>query len=56
MQRYLRLFLIQLRASLILRMQYRLDFLLESLLTVFWMVSALVPLVALFELRDSVAG
>ena len=56
MQRYLRLFLIQLRASLILRMQYRLDFLLESLLTVFWLVSALVPLVALFELRDSVAG
>ncbi len=54
--RYARLLWIRLRASLLLRMQYRLDFVVELVLTVFWVAAALVPLLALFELRTSVAG
>lgn len=54
--RYLRLLGVQLRASLVLRMQYRADFLLEGVLSLFWTGAALVPLMALFELRTSVAG
>lgn len=54
--RYLRLLGIQLRTSLVLSMQYRADFLLDGFIEVFWMATALVPLVAVFELRTTIAG
>jgi ABC-2 type transport system permease protein len=54
--RYLRLFAIQLRASLLLMMQYRVDFFVDVGLSVFWVVVSLVPLLVLFAQRASVAG
>lgn len=54
--RYLRLLSIQVRASTLLAMQYRADFLLDGFIEVFWMVTAVVPLYVVFRLRQSVAG
>lgn len=51
-----RVLLAQLRASLLLALQYRLDFVLQAGLGVFWSAVALVPLLVLFSLRDGVAG
>ena len=44
MARYLRLFLIQLRTSLVLGMQYRWEFLIDGALSVFWAAAAVLPL------------
>jgi ABC-2 type transport system permease protein len=54
--RYLRLLAIQIRASLLLGMQYRLDFLLDGMVEAFWMVTALVPLLVVFRMRSTIAG
>lgn len=54
--RYLRLLATQMRASLLLTVQYRADFFLEIGLALFGTASALVPLVVLFSRRSSVAG
>jgi ABC-2 type transport system permease protein len=54
--RYPRLLALQARASLLVALQYRLDFLLSFSLGLFWSASALVPLLVLFRLRDGVAG
>jgi ABC-2 type transport system permease protein len=54
--RYLKLLGIQLRASALLAMQYRLDFLLDGLMSLFWTGSALVPLLVLYGQRPTVAG
>jgi ABC-2 type transport system permease protein len=54
--RYPRLLALQARCSLLVALQYRLDFFLSFSLGVFWSVSALVPLFVLFRLRDGVAG
>jgi ABC-2 type transport system permease protein len=56
MPRYLRLLGIQLRASLLLALQYRLDFALDALMSLFWTGTALVPLIVLYDTRPSVAG
>lgn len=56
MFRYVRLFGVQLRTSLLLMMQYRVDFLLDAAMSLFWTGSALVPLLVLFGKRDSVVG
>lgn len=56
MIRYFRLLGVQLRASLLLMMQYRLDFFLDAVLSVFWLASALVPLIVLYSARPAVAG
>lgn len=56
LRRYLRLLGIQLRASLLLSMQYRFDFLLELVMVAFWSASSLVPLLVLFQMRTGVAG
>ncbi len=56
MRRYLRLLGVQLRASLLLAMQYRLDFVLDAVMSLFWTASALVPLLVLFEQRPTLAG
>ncbi len=54
--RYLNLLGSQLRASLLLAMQYRADFLLDGLVEVLWMATAIVPLFVVFQARPTVAG
>jgi ABC-2 type transport system permease protein len=54
--RYARLLLVQLRASALLGMQYRADFVLEGAVEIFWMATAVVPLLVVFGARPSVAG
>jgi ABC-2 type transport system permease protein len=56
MLRYLRLLGIQLRASTAVAMQYRLDFLVEGALALFWTGWSLVPLLVVFGRRSGVAG
>ncbi len=56
MRRYLKLFSIQLKASALLAMQYRADFLLESLVSAFWSATAVVPLWIVFQTRSEIAG
>jgi ABC-2 type transport system permease protein len=56
MPRYLRLLSIQLRASALLSLQYRLDFVLDAVMSIFWTSSALVPLLVLYSQRTTVAG
>src|SRR4051794_4665823 len=56
MSRYFRLLGIQLRTSLLLGLQYRWDFALEGLLEAFWTITALVPLVVVYQDRRSIAG
>jgi ABC-2 type transport system permease protein len=56
MLRYLRLLGIQLRASAAVAMQYRLDFLVEGALALFWTGWSLVPLLVIFGRRTGVAG
>jgi ABC-2 type transport system permease protein len=47
---------IQLRASALLALQYRLDFVLDAVMSLFWTGSALVPLMVLYAQRATVAG
>ncbi|MEI8255429.1 MAG: ABC-2 family transporter protein, partial [Deltaproteobacteria bacterium] len=56
MRRYLRLLAVQLRASILLSLQYRADFLIHAVLSVFWTATAIVPLAVLFQRRGTVAG
>lgn len=56
MLRYARLLLIQLRTSALLGMQYRLDFVLDAAMTLFWTASSLVPLLVLFHQRSDIGG
>lgn len=57
MKRYLQLFWIQLRASLLLAMQYRYEFIVDMVISVFWTATALVPLFVVFTgERPSVGG
>jgi ABC-2 type transport system permease protein len=55
-KRYLRLLWMQLRASLLLTLQYRADFVLDGFVEVFWMATAIVPLLVVYRMRASVAG
>ena len=54
--RYVKLFGIQVRTSLLLGIQYRYDFLIEGLLSLFWIGTALVPLFVIFGDRPQIAG
>lgn len=56
MRRYLRLLLVQLRTSALLAMQYRGDFFLDALVSNFNSVTALIPLLVVFQERQSFAG
>ncbi len=56
MRRYLHLFWIQLRASLATAMQYRIDFLFDGVMSLWWMIWTLVPLFLVFGGRAAVAG
>jgi ABC-2 type transport system permease protein len=54
--RYLRLFGVQLRASALIAVQYRYDFLVDGAISLFWTATALVPLFVVFGRREEVAG
>ncbi len=56
MLRYLRLLGIQLRASATVAMQYRIDFLVQGALALFWTGWSLVPILVVFGNRRGVAG
>lgn len=56
MGRYLTLLGIQLRASLTSQLQYRFDFVVEGLMTAFWAVVTVTPLLVVYGDRQSVAG
>ncbi|MDQ3341344.1 MAG: ABC-2 family transporter protein [Myxococcota bacterium] len=56
MRRYLRLAAVQARISAAAGMAYRSDFLIEGVMTVAWAALTLLPLVVLYDGRDSVAG
>jgi ABC-2 type transport system permease protein len=56
MSRYLRLLAIQLRASTTIALQYRVEFLGEGALALFWSLWSLVPLLVVFGHRPAVAG
>lgn len=56
MARYLRLLAVQVRASVLLTLQYRVDFVVSAVLSLFWTMTAIVPLLVLFQRRGTVAG
>jgi ABC-2 type transport system permease protein len=56
LRRYLALLGVRLKASLLLGMQYRADFLVDGAISMFWTVTALVPLFVIFGQRREVAG
>lgn len=56
MRRYFQLALVQLRISASASMAYRGDFLLEGAMSLMWMGLTLLPLVVLYDGRESVAG
>jgi ABC-2 type transport system permease protein len=55
-RRYLELLGIQVKAAVLLSLQYRLDFFLQVLMALFWSASALLPLWVLFSTRSTLAG
>jgi ABC-2 type transport system permease protein len=55
-RRYLALHLMQLRTSMLLAMQYRVDFFLDIAIEIVWALAALVPLFVVFQSRSSIAG
>jgi ABC-2 type transport system permease protein len=55
-RRYAYLFWIQLRASILLSMQYRADFILEMFIEIVWALTAIAPLLVVFGARATVAG
>ena len=56
MPRYARLLGAQLKVSAALAAQYRLDFALNAVMSLFWTATAVVPLLVLYDQRESVAG
>jgi ABC-2 type transport system permease protein len=56
LRRYAALLRVQLRVSATLAMQYRVDFLFKSLMSVFWLALTLLPLVAVFQHRPTMVG
>lgn len=54
--RYLRLLGLQLRTSLLLALQYRVDFLVDGALSALFTATAVVPLLVVFERRPSLEG
>ncbi len=56
LRRYLHLFGIQLRASSLLVLQYRWDFVIDGIISLFWTATALAPLLVVYRERQSIAG
>jgi len=54
--RYVRLLFVQVRASLLLAVQYRLDFAVHGLTALFWTASTFVPLLVVYGRRTAVTG
>jgi ABC-2 type transport system permease protein len=54
--RYGRLLWVQARASIATAMQYRVDFVIEGAMSIYWLLWNLVPLLILYNQRDTVAG
>ncbi len=54
--RYLRLFAIQLRISVASAMAYRANFFIEGVMSLVWMAITLVPLIVVYQGRETVAG
>jgi ABC-2 type transport system permease protein len=54
--RYARLVGTQLRASVLLGLQYRADFVLDGFLGLFWTASAILPLFVVYRARPAIAG
>ena len=56
MRRYLAVLAIQLRVSLAAALAYRANFVIEGVLSIAWQALTLLPLVVVYQVRDSVAG
>ena len=56
MRRYLRLLLVQIRAALLVSVQYRVDFLVDAAIEILWTSTVLAPLLVVFRLRAGIAG
>lgn len=56
MLRYLKLLAVQMRASALLAVQYRVEFLFEALTILFWSAATFVPLFVVFEHSDAIDG
>lgn len=56
MLRYLKLLAVQMRASVLLAVQYRVEFLFEALTILFWSAATFVPLFVVFEHSDAIDG
>lgn len=56
MLRYLKLLAVQMRASVLLAVQYRVEFLFEALTILFWSAATFVPLVVVFDHSDAIDG
>ena len=56
MNRYLRLLSLQLRISIASAMAYRANFVIEGVMSLVWMTITLIPLIIVFDGRDTVAG
>ncbi|MCC6811051.1 MAG: ABC-2 family transporter protein [Deltaproteobacteria bacterium] len=56
MSRTLAILGVQLRRSVLVALQYRVDFVLNAVMAVFWTASSIVPLFVLYSNRKSVAG
>ena len=56
MTRYFSLFTLNLRTSIATAMQYRANFIMESVLSLAWLAIALLPLIVVFDKRSEVAG
>lgn len=54
--RYIRLFATQARASMLLALQYRVEFFFDGFMSLFWTATAIIPLVVLYGQRPAVAG
>src|SRR5690606_31228079 len=54
--RYLTVFGVQLRTSIAQAMAYRANFLIEGVMSVAWLGLTILPLMVLFDARESVAG
>jgi ABC-2 type transport system permease protein len=54
--RYARLLAVQARASFVTSMQYRVDFVIEGMMSLYWLGWNLIPLLILFDQRETVAG
>jgi ABC-2 type transport system permease protein len=55
-RRYLGLLAVQFKASALLSLQYRSDFVLDGIIEVFWTTTAIIPLFVIYGVRHSVAG